>query len=170
DEGDDAVLAAVTNDDGAPAAGVGVRLGPEDEGDLRGRVRDHHRAHRAEGSAVALGESRLEREDVGAETAGDLLAEGVIVGGQQPGIERLRQFTDPTVVETVEDAVIDTGPVMYGHGFAPAGYRGTNPMLPAGGVTGDAVRQGHSWVPRCTPSGAVGGADGDGPGGGKGPI
>src|SRR5207248_1429401 len=67
-------------------------------------------------------------QDIGPEAAGELFGQGVVTGGEPSSVQGPAERGNPLVVEMMEDAGVDAGPVVNRHGFP---LRGCGEELPA---------------------------------------
>jgi hypothetical protein len=82
----------------------------EEQGHLRQGIADSHRLD--EGAHAHF---RLESQNIGPKLRGMLLRQRVMVWGNNSAIEQPLDLLDPGVMEVVEDAGVDTGPVVNWH-------------------------------------------------------
>ena len=118
DHGYDPVSAHVPNDHRAllPAVELGVRLGRE-PGSRPGEQGEGPAC--LDGFVASRARLALQGQNVRPEARGLLLGQGVVVGRQQAGVERVADGRDPAVMERVEDARRHQRPVVHRHDALP---------------------------------------------------
>ncbi len=114
--GDHTMIARMSNRHRLSLGGVDVDLGLGAMPNLRWGGCESDRSSLVGRHRRTVRRRSFQGENIRPEAAGDLLGEGIVIGGQQAAIQAALDRRDPLMVEIVKDACSNVRPVVNGHG------------------------------------------------------